>query len=30
MPDVNSRNVDKIIVSPGQREKILNKLRQVL
>ena len=30
MSDENSRDIKKIIISPGKREKILNELRQVL
>ena len=29
-PDVNSRNVEEVIIPPEQREEILNKLRQIL
>ena len=30
MSHENSRDIKKIIISPGKREKILNELRQVL
>ena len=29
MPDVNSRNVEEIIILPEKREEMLNELRQV-